>query len=165
MNILESIVQYDIAHESTEGAYNTLVYAAVEADCYSKDTWILYTQPAEDEYMTRFHNEPESRKKDGTWKYRTYLPAAYSSAKSVIGSALDLNLPLLGENGKPVGKSALQSSIKGAKDGTTEEKSRVDKVNIMLDSIKKLAQWADSGERLSIMWALHAAHEEVEGME
>jgi hypothetical protein len=24
MNILESIVQYDIAHESTEGAYNTL---------------------------------------------------------------------------------------------------------------------------------------------
>jgi hypothetical protein len=164
MNILESIVQYDIAHESTEGAYNTLVYAAVEADCYSKDTWILYTQPAEDEYMTRFHNEPESRKKDGTWKYRTYLPSAYSSAKSVIGSALDLNLPLIGENGKPMGKSALQNAIKSGKEGTTEEKTRVDKVNIMLDSIKKLAQNADSGERLSILWALHAAHVEVEGM-
>jgi hypothetical protein len=165
MNILESIVQYDIAHESTEGAYNTLVYAAVEADCYSKDTWILYTQPAEDEYMTRFHNEPESRKKDGTWKYRTYLPSAYSSAKSVIGSALDLNLPLIGENGKPMGKSALQNAIKSAKDGTTGEKTRLDKVNIMLDSIKKLAQSADSGERLSILWAIDAAHMEVERME
>ena len=163
MNILESIVQYDIANESTEGAYNTLVYAAVEAHCNVKEEWEIYTLPAETEYMQRFHNEPEHRKKDGSWKY-SRLPSAYRSAKSVIGSALDLNLPLIGENGKPVGKSALQNAIKSGKESTTGEKTRLDKVNIMLSSIKKLAQSADSGERLSILWALHAAHVEVEGM-
>jgi hypothetical protein len=82
----------------------------------------------------------------------------------VIGSALDLNLPLIGENGKPMGKSALQNAIKSGKEGTTGEKTRLDKVNIMLSSIKKLAQSADSGERLSILWAIDAAHMEVERM-
>jgi len=97
--------------------------------------------------MQRFHNIEDAKKKStGDWKFRTYLPKAYTSAKSVLGTALDLGIPIIDANGIVVGKSALQAAIKEAKDGDKEEKSIPEKVEAMLDSVRKLVDKADFGE-------------------
>lgn len=52
------------------------------------------------------------KKKNGEYKYRVFLPNAYTSAKSVVGNAIDKSLSLKGVDGKFKGKSALQKELK-----------------------------------------------------
>ena len=141
MSILESIVQFDVAKESDTQAYGVLVDAARFGDSVSdKESFNFLCGLGETDYMERFHHNSEgAKKKSGEWKFRTFLPASYSSAKSVIGSALELGIPLADENGKPKGKSALQRAIKEAKDDSKEEKTDLEKAQGMLDSVAKLA--------------------------
>jgi len=146
VSILESIVQFDVANESTSAAYNTLAGEACQC-AGGKSAWESFLLPSESEYMQRFHNIEDAKKKStGDWKFRTYLPKAYTSAKSVLGTALDLGIPIIDANGIVVGKSALQAAIKEAKDGDKEEKSIPEKVEAMLDSVRKLVDKADFGE-------------------
>lgn len=56
-----------------------------------------------------FEDVPKNKHKNGKWKYRTLLPKGYSSAKSVIISAL-----ALGVLDNVSGKSALERKIKEA---------------------------------------------------
>lgn len=141
MSILESIVQFDVAKESDTQAYGVLVDAARFGDSVSdKESFNFLCGLGETDYMERFHHNSEgAKKKSGEWKFRTFLPASYSSAKSVIGSALELGIPLADENGKSKGKSALQRAIKEAKDDSKEEKTDLEKAQGMLDSVAKLA--------------------------
>ena len=151
VSILESIVQFDVANESTSAAYNTLAGEACQC-AGGKSAWESFLLPSESEYMQRFHNIEDAKKKStGDWKFRTYLPKAYTSAKSVLGTALEMGIPIIDANGLVVGKSALQAAIKAAKDGDKEEKSIPEKVDGMLDSIGKLADKASTSELLSIL--------------
>ena len=151
MSILESIVQFDVANESTSAAYNTLAGEACQC-AGGKSAWESFLLPSESEYMQRFHNIEDAKKKSsGDWKFRTYLPKAYTSAKSVLGTALDLGIPIIDSNGMVVGKSALQASIKEAKDGDKDEKTIPEKVDWMLNSIGKLADKASTSELLSML--------------
>jgi hypothetical protein len=141
MSILESIVQFDVAKESDTQAYGVLVDAARFGDSVSdKESFNFLCELGETDYMERFHHNTEgAKKKSGVWKFRTFLPASYSSAKSVIGTALELGIPLADENGKPLGKSALQRAIKDTKDDSKEEKTELEKAQVMLDSVAKVA--------------------------
>lgn len=56
-----------------------------------------------------------SRKRNGTYKYRTFLPNTYCSAKSVISTAIENSIPLFAE-GELRGKTAIQKDIKKLKD-------------------------------------------------
>lgn len=113
--VYESIVQYDIAKESGNQAYGKLASEAVANDVFTKEHWQEYCRAGEDLYMESYHKDnPDAKKKDGSWKYRSYLPAAYNTAKSVIGNALEHNIPL-SSGGEMKGKSALEKEIREAK--------------------------------------------------
>lgn len=155
MNILESIVQYDVAAESDSQAYNNLVITCYNAGINGKQEWESTCRGYEDEYMATFHADTEgAQKKDGSWKYRTLLPGAYTSAKSVIGSALDAGIPIVDSEINPIGKSALQKQINTSKAEDKEEKTNLEKVQVMLDSIGKIVEKSDSAERSAINSAI-----------
>jgi hypothetical protein len=149
MSILESIVQFDVAKESDTQAYGVLVDAARFGDSVSdKESFNYLCQLGETDYMERFHHNTEgAKKKSGEWKFRTFLPPAYSSAKSVIGTALELHIPLVDENYNNMGKSALQRAIKEAKEGSKETKTELEKAQGMLDSVAKIAAWMKCNSR------------------
>ena len=145
MSILESIVQFDVAKESDTQAYGVLIDAARFGDSVSdKESFNYLCKLGETDYMERFHHNTEgAKKKSGEWKFRTFLPPAYSSAKSVIGTALELHIPLVDENYNNMGKSALQRAIKEAK---KETKTELEKAQGMLDYVAKVAAKCNSRE-------------------
>jgi hypothetical protein len=154
---IESIIDtYATAEKADTFAYNDLVTAATQLSFGDKIVWELECRKGEDIYMEKeFHNIPEAKKKNGTWKYRTYLNGSYTSAKSIIGTALELGIPITdtsGEHAIPKGKTALQNEIKAAKGADSEnEKSNRDKIKIMLSSVKALySKEEDFGERSRI---------------
>lgn len=55
------------------------------------------------------------KKRNGSYKYRTFLPNTYCSAKSVISTAIENSIPLFVE-GELRGKTAIQRDIKRLKD-------------------------------------------------
>ena len=151
MSILESIIQFEVSKESDAQAYNSLGQTVASHSIIDRYILNSFCRVGETDFMEKFHHNTDgARKKDGSWKFRTYLPAAYSSAKSVLGSALDAGIPILDSEGKVKGKSALQKSIKTHKDTTTEEKSNVDKAQIMLRSVIKIIKKCNSTELAEI---------------
>ena len=141
MSLYDSIVQYAVAEESNGQAYNKMLLGVAEGNITTKEELQTYTQTAEDAYMSAFHAEDEAaRKKDGSWKYRTYLPAAYSTAKSVIGNALDNGVPLI-VGGEARGKTALEKATKEAKALDHADKTPWDEVYTAHNVVLKV--WKD----------------------
>lgn len=64
----------------------------------------------------------------------------------MIGTALELHIPLVDENYNNMGKSALQRAIKEAKEGSKETKTELEKAQGMLDSVAKVAAKCNSRE-------------------
>lgn len=121
MSVYESIVQYDVANESSGQAYGKLLQSAVSNLCSSKEEFYNLCADAENHYMQDFHaDNPDAKKKSGEWKFRTYLPRAYTTAKSVVGNALEHGIPLQVE-GEDVGKSALEKAIREKKKESEEK--------------------------------------------
>ena len=146
-NIQEVIAGYAAVESFNSDVYQDLVTNAVHSNVPDKDTWDLYCKPAETQYMVENHGTDDAaRKKSGEWKFRAYLPGSYTSAKCVVGNALDQGIPLLDEHGVPLGKSALQTKINEAKADAKEEKSALEKVEIMMESICKVYVKADPDE-------------------
>lgn len=77
------------------------------------------------------------KKRNGQYKYRVFLPNAYSSAKSVIGNALDKSIPLKRADGSFKGKTELQKDIKSIKKVAPVEEQAIDAwnkfINIFVD--------------------------------
>ena len=107
--------------------------------------------------MDQLHSMADDDSKDywkGTFegKYKeqegvTKMPTAYRSAKSVINSAISLDIELLEEDGTPRGKSAVEKDIKEAKQ---TEKSNADKILQLLSTVSALIDKAnDEGENLT----------------
>ena len=139
MICIASIIDtYATSTKANSYAYNDLVMAAVEISHGDRWTWEKVCRIGEDKFMEEeFWNVPAAKKKDGSWKYRTYLDGSYTSAKSIIGTALEMGIALTDEADQPKGKTALQNEIKEAKGaGSESEKTSVEKVQIMLASIR-----------------------------
>jgi hypothetical protein len=73
-------------------------------------------------------------KRAGEWKYRTILPNPYTSAKSVIGTAIELGIDPKGK-----GKTELQKAIKEKKEGKEES---------ALDNAGKFTKYIDKAKAL-----------------
>ena len=148
--LYDSIVQYAVAEESNGQAYNKILAGVVEAGVDSKEGMLQHCMVAEDEYMEEFYGDvSDAKKKNGDWKYRTYLPAAYSTAKSVIGNALDHGVPLV-VDGEYRGKTALEAAIKASKEAVLDETTAYDHALNACNIVIKEWEYLTSDERATI---------------
>jgi len=113
-NVFDSISGYAVSGKATDNAYNTLSNAA--AACFSAfdgdgplaaADFADDCRKAEDEFMQiNYASDAKARhvggKKAGQWKYRSYLPQSYNSAKSALHKALEAGIDPTG-----LGKTAL----------------------------------------------------------
>ena len=149
-NVFESIVQYAVAEESNTNAYKSLADTVVQGNIHTPDMFLDFVEDGEREYMESYHaDNPDAKKKDGTYKYRTYLPKAYNTGKSVLKNALECGIPIMVE-GEIVGKSALEKQIKESREGDSEEKSDYDKAVIVVGTLAKLYDKLPIGDKLAI---------------
>lgn len=162
--IKEIIYSYDVLSSEKENVYLDQVLNASQANCNSKKEWNEYCLPYEYEFMeAEFGHVDKARKNNGGWFIngenpetgKRFIGDAYASAKSTIGTALDHGIPLVDEKGVPVGKSALADKIKEAKSEGKEEKSAVEKVQVMLESIAKVYAKGSHGDQVDISRAIH----------
>lgn len=120
----------EIAKQAGEDMYALLRDSATgyTAGVDQRTMWEGQLRIGEDRWCeTNFGDVPEAKhvkgKLAGTWKYRTILPGPYTSAKSVIGTAIER-----GSTGIfTKGKSALQK----------ENNSRKDDPEYLLEEFKK----------------------------
>jgi hypothetical protein len=136
--------QHAFADEATQSVFGSL--AASTKGYTNREQWEEGVRKVEDEYMEKVHGKnPDAKtkgrqKKDGTiiapsrWKYRTYLPAAWSSSKSVCGQAIEHGIKM-DEDSK---KTATEQAIKEIKAGEKVEKTPEQKFDIALDTAKKV---------------------------
>lgn len=158
----ESIVQFAISEESSKQAYNSLALSLIQAGVKNKEESLAYLKEGEDRYMEEFCSDvPEAKKKGGGWKYRSYLPGAYSSAKSVLSNALEAGVSLTDEEGKVKGKTALEKETKTLKGESAPE---LPPFEIAISYLNKLANvWnsLDSDERADIQDRFYSFQEGV----
>lgn len=120
-NAFEAITQFSVGERSTGDAWNKLVLSCADV-VSTKEDLNDYLLPYEEKFMeTFFSEEPTAKTNSGKWKFRTFMPKAYPSAKSTIGSALEVGISLLDENNNPVPKSIIAKQIKLAKSDSTEK--------------------------------------------
>jgi len=148
--VFESIVQYAVAEESNANAYKSLADVVVQANIHTPDMFLDFVEDGEREYMDAYHADNEdAKKKDGTYKYRTYLPKAYNTGKSVLKNALECGIPIMVE-GEIVGKSALEKQIKESREGDSEEKTDYDKALVVVETLAKIYDKLSSDEKGSV---------------
>jgi len=149
-NVFESIVQYAVAVESNTNAYKSLAMEIVQANIHTPDMFLDHVEDGEREYMESYLADDEAaKKKDGSWKYRSYLPKAYNTGKSVLKNALECGIPIM-QDGEVVGKSALEKQIKAEREEGEEEKSDYDKTIIVCETLAKLYYKLSSDEKASV---------------
>ena len=145
--------QHKFADEATQSVFGEL---AGSTKGYSdRKKWEEDIRVIEDEYMEATQSlNPDAKtkgktKKDGTmvtrarWKYRTYLPAAWSSSKSVCGNALDHGITL-DETSK---KTATEQAIKEVKEVVKVDKTPKEKIHIAFETANKVLSGVGGTER------------------
>ena len=149
--------QHKFADEATQTVFGKL---AGSTGAYTeRDAWEAGVRVIEDEYMaaTQLGNpdaktKGKENKKDPSksvqprWKYRTYLPSAWSSSKSVCGSAMDAGIAI-DEMSK---KTATEQAIKDRKDESKIEKKAKEKIHIAFETAKKVLHGVPADEREKI---------------
>lgn len=112
-SVKETIVRYVVSEKSSETAFGDLRSLAVDAQIEgieTKEDFYKFLRDGEDEFMSEYYgDDPAAVKKDGSWKYRTYLPGKYSSAKSVLGKAFDNRVAFGG-----IGKTEIEKLCRSA---------------------------------------------------
>lgn len=121
--IFGSITKYAVAGAASTDAFAELREAAVDLiadNAHAMDPPQIaemfgdVCRDAEDSFMeTNYATDPDAKhtagKRNGQWKYRTFLPPAYSSAKTEITKGIEAGLDI-----QDKGKSALAKERKAA---------------------------------------------------
>ena len=128
-NIVDSISRYAVAGAATDDAYSGLRDAAsqvymnhpldVREDMFREQCHSAECEFMEINYSNVVTAKHQSGKRVGQWKFRTYLPNAYSTAKTELAKAL-------GEGLDPTGKSKLDLARQRKKNAGP--KSTIDEV-------------------------------------
>lgn len=116
--IFDSITKYAVAGHATDNAYNDLRDVAAEVHSEYGDidnrcgAFEERCRIGENDFMdANYHGVEEARhktgKRKGEYKFRTYLPRSYCTAKSAINKAMGAGIDPAG-----VGKSALEKATK-----------------------------------------------------
>lgn len=142
--------QHSFADEATQSVFGQLAESTVGYK--TRENWETGVRVVEDEYMEKVHAKTEgaktkgTKKKPGRWKYRTYLPTAWSSSKSVCGQAIEQNIKLDADSKK----TATELAIKEAKvDGTV--KTPREKFRIAMDTAHKVLSSIDEADRHDVL--------------
>ena len=148
--------QHKFADEATQNVFGQL--AGSTQGYKDRKDWEAAIRVVEDEYMDATQAGNPDAKTKGTpakgkrpavlkrWKYRTYLPAAWSSSKSVCGNAIDAGITI-DEHSK---KTATEQAIKEAKEATKTEKTAREKLHITFETAKKVLAATKGAEREKI---------------
>lgn len=145
------IVTFDAEKKIQEQAFKQVLDEAVDSGACTLDGWNQWMDPIESSYMEKMHSEKPDAKHTkskkgayevGDWKYSKYLPAAYRSAKSVIGKAIDKGVPLFDSAGNTKGKSQLEKDCKASDD--TPAKMPHEKVEAAIKVIRKQRELIES---------------------
>ena len=111
----------DIVSNTTNNFFANLRSTITQNNFTHREYWETYLKIDEDKWMEDYHgSDPEAKHtggkiRAGTWKYRTYLPNPYTSAKSILGTCLDKGISVEGKT-----KKELQDAINGKVPGSTE---------------------------------------------
>ena len=111
----------DIVSNTTNNFFANLRSTVTQNNYTEREYWEAYLKIDEDKWMEDYHGSdpdakhPGGKIRAGTWKYRTYLPNPYTSAKSIIGTCLDKGISVEGKT-----KKELQDAINGKVPGSTE---------------------------------------------
>ena len=115
MNSILECIEYSAAADNAV----TSVFAylrTIGSECSSGDEFMKRCRESEDEWCSQYHSDnPDAKKSNGDWKYRTLLPVSYSSAKSVIGKSLNAGIALENKS-----KSQLEKEYKSFLDVETQ---------------------------------------------
>ena len=98
MNAMDVIIKYAVSERSESSAWGDLVRAAHEA--YANGSDVAEALKAGETAFKEQSDQP--------------LPARYRSAKSVLLKAWATGVATMGDNGEPLGKSAVEAAIKAA---------------------------------------------------
>jgi len=121
--IYESISSYAVAGKAGENAYDKLRdQAAMSRRVYPEPSEAVADfekdcRAAEDEFMAvNYGSDPAAKHgagpKVGEWKYRTYLPRAYSTAKSALAKALAADIDPAGKGKTELDKVRAEKTSK-----------------------------------------------------
>lgn len=146
MSIFNSISKYALGKRSDDDAYSELRDVAVEAQAASYLTeevvsaFLRDADVGEAEFMTvNYGDVPEAvhqrGARKGAWKYRSYLPRSYSTAKSALKKGLEA-----GQDVTDIGKTELEKKTRAA---TVQHKSPTE---LVADAIATLFKRVDKLE-------------------
>ena len=139
--------QHSFADEATQSVFGQLAESTIKYTDRTK--WESNIRVIEDEYMVKVHAKTEgaktkgSKKTPGRWKYRTYLPAAWSSSKSVCGQAIEHGLKLDADSKK----TATEKTLGEMKAEAKSEKTPKEKIHIAMDTARKVLMGVDGPTR------------------
>ena len=127
----ESISKYAVSTMADKDAFNELRSVAEKIRLMfptnpeqQSETFQRECREGEDEFMeVNYGNDVDAKhtagKRNGQWKYRTYLPKGYNTAKLELGKALEAGTPVTG-----LGKTAISK----ARTETTKRERTVEEV-------------------------------------
>ena len=149
--------QHAFADEATQSVFGSLAESTVGYTDRKK--WEESVRVIEDEYCDKVHSKTEGamtkgRGKPGSkgyvaprWKYRTLLPSAWSSSKSVCGQAIEHGIKMDADSKK----TATEQAIKEKKEDAKVDKTPREKFKIAMDTAAKVLQQVDEAERVAIL--------------
>lgn len=159
----ECIVEFAVAAQNTTNAWKSLV-STTHAFASDYVSLVLYLEQYENEYMENYHaSDPDAKKRNGQWKYSKYLPKAYTSAKSVLGRALDLKVDVVDSAGSIMGKTETEKAIQKAKGKSTTSTTSVDDMlNKAVNNLLRLtAMGKESREKVEQSLPMITSHIEL----
>lgn len=105
-DIQRAMEEYSVADLSKKDAYAKVLAFAEAGGYVTQAEFNDALSIHEISHMERWHgDDPRAKFKSGKYKVRTYM-GTYCSAKTVLGQAIENNIPLRDADGKAVGKSA-----------------------------------------------------------
>ena len=129
--------QYKLGDDATQSVFGVLAKSTMG---YSGNKWEKEIREIEWEYCESVHATTEGARfkdkkaKDGSvikgdWKYRTLLPKAWASSKSVCGTAIELGIVMDGDSRKTATEKAIKEARKANAAVKSSDHPAVPKVN------------------------------------
>jgi len=139
-----------INKKSTDDMFNGLLATVPDPDPNMdgerfRAVWENNLRFGEDEWCEQEYGDLKDKaqhqggKRAGEWKYRTILPNPYTSAKNVIGKALERGVDVRGK-----GKSAIQKESKEAANGGEESLDNAGKFAKLIDKAVELMEESEN---------------------
>ncbi len=110
-------------------------------------------------YMEKYHGKTKEAKfaggsKKGEWKFRSYLPGAYRTAKSVAANCLEEGVSMVGSNEETVGKSDCEAKYRASQKSVLVPKTPMDKVVGWTGAIDRQIPWLSTKQKLETITLL-----------